>query len=246
MAIDVTILGCSGTYAGPLGACSGYLVEADGHKVLMDCGPGTLARLQEFMPLTELDAVVLSHSHPDHWLELPILRNALRYILDVRGVPVFSTTETLDMAEAVCGVDLGPTFNWSVITDGDDVAIGPLRARFSRTDHPPETLAIRLDHAGTSVAYSADTGPGWSFTEFGPGIGLAICEATALTTDVTFGVHLTPTEAGKMCRDAGVGELVLTHQLPGSDPEEFRRIGSEAYGAPVHIASPGARFHHET
>jgi len=246
MAIDVTVLGCSGTYAGASEACSGYLVDAGGFRILLDCGPGTLANLQKSMLLEEIDAVVISHCHPDHWLELPILRNALRYILLRTGLPVYPTSETLGMAEAISGFELGPTFDWSLVTGGDDIKIGPCRVRFARTDHPPETLAVRLDHAGSSFAYSADTGPRWSFEELGSGIDLAICEATALDTDMTSGVHLTANQAGEMARRAGVGELVLTHQLPGSDPDEFQRRGAEAYGSSVHIAAVGAHFHHET
>ena len=246
MAIDVAVLGCSGTYAGPDGACSGYLVQAGGCRILVDCGPGTLANLQREIGLEQLDAVVVTHCHPDHWLELPVMRNAFMYVLGRAGIPLYSTAETLSQAEVVCGSGLVPTFEPTIITDGDELAIGPLRARFARTQHPVETLSVRFDHDGGSVAYSADTGADWSFSELGLGIGVGICEATSLDPAYVSGFHLTPREAGERGRQGQVQQLVLTHQLPGSDAEEFRRQGADAYGAPVHIASTGAHFHHET
>lgn len=246
MAIDVAVLGCSGTYAAPGGACSGYLVEAGGYRLLVDCGPGTLANLQRELPLDQLDAIVITHSHPDHWLELPVMRNAFRYVLERSGVALYSTAETLSTAEAVCGNGLAPTFVPTVITDGDDVVIGPVRARFARTQHSVETLSVRIDHDGASFAFSADTGPDWSFTALGIEIGIGMCEATSLDPTHAPAVHLTATQAGERGRAGRVQQLVLTHQLPGSDADEFRRQGSDAYGSPVHIASVGAHFHHET
>ena len=101
MSLTVTVLGSSGTYAGVDGACTGFLVRSAGATVMMDAGPGTLANLQRHVRPDQLDAVVLSHCHPDHWLELPVLRNALKYVLAHHGVQLFCTVETLDMADAL-------------------------------------------------------------------------------------------------------------------------------------------------
>ncbi|MBN2622032.1 MAG: MBL fold metallo-hydrolase, partial [Acidimicrobiales bacterium] len=83
--LTVTVLGSSGTYAGPGEACSGYLVRSPGATVVVDLGSGTLANLQHHVELGAVDAVVLTHEHPDHWLDLPLLRNALRYVLGIEG-----------------------------------------------------------------------------------------------------------------------------------------------------------------
>jgi ribonuclease BN (tRNA processing enzyme) len=241
MSFTVTVLGSSGSYAGPGNACSGYLLSADGANVLMDCGPGTLSRLGEHVHLASLDGVLLSHSHPDHWLELPILRNALKYVLGGEGLRVYGTAETRELAQHLSG-ELEPTFRWHDIAAGDDFTVGPFRVRTSRTDHPPETLALRIDHGGRSLAYSADTGPRWSLTDLGEGIDMALVEATYLDEAQTGGVHLTAAQAGRLARDADVAALVLTHLLPGADVEEYRRAAAETYGAPVHVAEPGATF----
>ena len=241
--MKLTVLGCSGTYAGPDNACSGYLVETEDTAVLMDCGPGTVSMVQRFRPLESLDAIVVSHSHPDHWAELLVLRNAYRWVIERIGVPVFGTEETRSSLAALSRDD-DHTYDWTTITASSELEIGGLGLRFSRTDHPPETLAIRIDADGRSLAYSADTGPGWTMADLGDGIDLALCEATYLHRDRgrSHGAHLSAHEAGDMCRSAGVGSVLLTHQIPGSTSEDFRAEASAAYGAPVHVARPGATY----
>lgn len=240
--LAVTVLGCSGTFAGPGNACSGYLVRGGGATVLLDAGPGVLASLQQHLPLTAIDAVVVSHSHPDHWGDVPVLRNALHYVLGHSGVALYTTEETLGILDGVFHDGLGAAFDATVVSDGADFAVGPLRLRCSRTAHPPETLATRVDLGGRSLAYSSDTGPAWSFAQLGTGIDLAICEATWLRSD-GFDVddlHMTAEQAGRLARDAGVGRLLITHVPPTGSVSLAVAEASEAYGAPV----DPVRIHH--
>src|SRR5690606_8699676 len=140
-------------------------------------GPGTFANLQQHIDPRELDAIVISHSHPDHWLDLPAMRNAYKYELGVKGIDLFTTDKTLSFAESIATTDgVGSTFPPLVVADGAEFTVGDLRVRCSRTDHPVETLAMRVDHGDRSVGYTADTGPGWTLAELGPGLDLAICE----------------------------------------------------------------------
>ena len=245
MTLQLTVLGCSGTYAGADNACSGYLVQDEGVKVLVEAGPGTVSNLQRHIDLPALDAVVLSHAHPDHWLDLPVLRNAWKYVLDLEGLPVYGTASILSLAvQFTTAHDLYPTIVWRTITDEDEIAIGGMRFRFSRTNHPIETLAMRVDADGSSLVYSADTGSGWSMGSLGDGIDLAVCEATfaAGEEERAHEVHLTTTQAGEMGREAGVGRLVLTHMIPTGRRDEYREQGSEAFGAPVSLAEPHERY----
>lgn len=241
--MKVTILGCSGTYAGPGEACSGYLVQAGGTSVLLDAGAGVLSALQHHTRVEDLDAVVLTHSHPDHWVDAPILRNALRYVLQRSGLPVYSTAETLGLISAVCHEHVAPTFRTEQISDGSEVVVGGLRIRCSRTEHPPETLAVCVDDGERRVAYSADTGAGWGFEEFGAPVDLGICEATYRDGNEIAGagrgVHMTALEAGAMARGAGTRRLVITHLLPGVDHGGARAEAESAYGAPVEVAVGG-------
>jgi ribonuclease BN (tRNA processing enzyme) len=240
--LRITVLGCSGTYAGPGQACSGYLVEADGTRVWLDTGPGTLGAVQQHVALTDLDAVVVSHAHPDHWLELPVLRNALRYAIGRDDLPVFGTAGTKELAEVVVGHELSPTFRWTTIDATSTIELGPLRFRFSRTDHPVETLAVRVDAGGRSLAYSADTGPAWSAAELGEGIDLFVCEASLTEAEEGRVQHLSAAQAGAMAAAAGVGRLVLTHLVPGADPEAQRAAAALRFGAEVELAAPGRTY----
>lgn len=244
MSLSVTILGCSGTWSGPDQACSGYLLRSPTTTIWMDCGPGTLAGLQRHVPLEELDGIVVSHSHPDHWVELPVTANALRYGLGLAdlGLPLLCTAATADLFRAVCGYDARPTFETTVVADGATATIGDIDLTFSGTDHSVETMAVRADHGGGSIAYTADTGPGWSLASLGEGIDVALVEATLEPEQAGRVLHLTGAEAGTTAAEAGVGRLVLTHLAPGTDPEARRSEAGETYDGPLDLATADATF----
>lgn len=238
----LTVLGSSGTFAGPDDACSGYLIEHDGFRLLMDAGPGTLSNLQRHVPLERLDAVLLSHAHPDHLADLPTLCNAFRYALGRDDLPVIGPRDALDRVEAALGAPVGPTFVLEEAADGDEFDLGPMELRCSATDHPGDTLAFHLAAGPTSIGYSADTGPGWSFKEFNVPITLGLCEASYVEAADTGGMHLSGDQAGAMCRDAGVSYLALTHIVPGQDRDAVLGTASDTFGGEVHVAAPHLRF----
>lgn len=239
--LSVTVLGCSGTYAGPGGACSGYLLRTSTTSIWMDCGAGSLANLQRHVSLLDLDGIVVSHSHPDHWLELPVVLNALRYGLEAprRGLPLLWTARTAELFRGL-GPDPRPTFAPQVIDASSTVTIGDIELRFSRTDHPVETLAIRAEHGGRSIVYTADTGDGWRLASLGADIDrtidLAIVEATLDESDQGAVQHLTASQAGRQAAEAGVASLLLTHLAPGSDPDARRADAARAYDGPIEVA----------
>ncbi len=242
MAIRVTVLGCAGGFPGAGDACSGYLVEGGGTRIVLDLGPGVMANLQHHVDLADLDAVVLSHCHPDHWVDFTVLNTAFTYNLGRTEVPVYGTAETRERAEAVLG-DLAPTWSWTDIADLDVIAIGGLEVSFSVTDHYVYTLAARVTDGDVAVGYSSDTGPDWSFAAFGAPIDLALCETTMRTDEEPDAVlHLSGRQAGAMCRAAGVGRLVITHLPPGADAAGHEAEAAEAFGHPVEVARTHAVF----
>jgi ribonuclease BN (tRNA processing enzyme) len=236
--LSLTVLGCGGTYAGPGNACSGYLLRTDEVTVLLDLGPGTLANAQRHIDLHDVDAIVLSHEHPDHWLDLPVARNVYKYVFEQPGLPVYLTAGTKELALPFCADE---TFDWHVISDEDEVAIGDLGLDFTRTDHPVETLAVRARCDGASIVYSADTGEGWSPTAFGSPPDVAVLEATWFEAPAPH-LHLTAHQAGERGAECEAGRLVITHFLPGTDAEDQRHAAQEAYGGPVELAEVGATF----
>lgn len=233
----LTVLGSDGSYPGPGGACSGYLVRAAGTTIWLDAGSGTLANLQRHIELSELDAIVLSHEHPDHWGDLEGYRVAAAYVMKLTGIPVYAPAGVQTRVFS----DFEPSVKWHTVTDGDEVDLsgGDVKLRFSRTDHPPETLAVRIDAGGRSLAYSADTGPGWSLSALGEGIDLALCEATWLADhEGKAPGHLSAREAGAMAKAAGAARLVITHVWPTVDRGSAKAEAAAAYGGPVEVARP--------
>jgi ribonuclease BN (tRNA processing enzyme) len=242
MTIRLTVLGSSGSYPSPGGACSGYLVEAAGTKLWVDAGSGTFANLQRHVPdLGALDGIVLSHAHPDHWADILGYQVVVRYIHKRKGVPVFGPPDLHLLLEVVHG-STAPHFAWTSISDGHTARVGNLDLTFSRTDHQGETYAVRIDADGVSIGYSADTGSGWALSALGPGLDLALCEATLEPEDADSMPHLTAAQAGASAKEAGVRRLVLTHFQPDTDKARAEALGTETFGAPVEIADEGACF----
>jgi ribonuclease BN (tRNA processing enzyme) len=135
-----------------------------------------------------------------------------------------------------------PTLVWHTVADGHQLTIGAARLSFSRTDHPPETLAVRIDAGGASLGYSADSGPGWSLEALGPGLDLAVCEATFLHDQEGRHQHMSARQAGTTARAAGVGRLMLTHLWPTIEPAASRSEATAAFGGPVEMAQMNTTY----
>lgn len=239
--MELTVLGCSGSFPTPRSGASGYLVQHDGTSVWLDAGSGTLANLQRHIDIDDLDGIVITHAHPDHWVDVLSYYVLVGYYRKRTGVPVHSPARVRELVTAVHGT-VAPQLDWVDITKASRIAIGALSFSFSRTDHPGETLAVRVDAGGRSLGYSADTGPGWSLSELGAGMHLALVESTFTVPEERTGLHLSARQAAVTAKAAGVPRLLLTHLQPWLDPEVLRAEAEEAFGAPVMIATPNERY----
>jgi ribonuclease BN (tRNA processing enzyme) len=195
-----------------------------------------MANLQLHVPLEQLDAVVISHAHPDHWSDLEGLYVAMRYFLGRTGLPVYAPQ---GLRELMVGEKPDGTFDWHVTAEGETAQIGPARWTWSQTDHPVETLAARVEVAGRALAYSADTGPAWELSRLGEGIQLALVEASFKLEEEGSLQHLSARQAGMTAAKAGAERLLLTHFAPPIDREVARAEGTAAFGSPVDIAVVG-------
>ena len=240
--MELTVLGCSGSYGAPVGgACSGYLVRTAGAALWLDCGNGTLANLQRHGAVDDVTAVVVTHWHPDHCVDLYGLHVLLKYGLERRGLPVYGPEGLEHRLGTLVDGDWGGVFAWTAVGDGDTATVGDCGLRFSRTAHPPPTTAVELSADGKRLVYTADTGPDWSPEVFGPGADLVLSEATFQRENEGRGIHLSARQAGEAARAAGARRLMLTHLWPGLDPAASVVEGSEAFGREVLLAAPHQR-----
>lgn len=240
--IGLTVLGCDGSYPGPGGAGSGYLIRSwrSGTSLWLDAGPGTFANLQRFVDPLQLSAVVLTHEHVDHWSDLENLLTAARWVLGFRRDPIRVLASP--GIRAKLSQDSEGIFDWREVGEGDGVEVGDLRLTFSRTDHPPVTLGVRIEGEDGALGYSADSGPGWSLEALGPGLDLALCEATYTSDFEGTAGHMTGREAGSTAKAASVRRLVLTHRWPTIPAEAIRAEATETFGGRLDQAAIGRGY----
>jgi len=238
--LSITVIGCSGTYSSSASACSSYLLRHNDTAVLLDAGAGASMELQRHIALEDLDAIVVSHEHPDHWTELPVLYHAYRWGIGRPHMPVYGTAGTRDLLDAALPEATMYTFDWITIDQRSELTFGDITLRFSLTDHPVETLAMLAEADERSIGYSADTGPAWSPEAFGRPIDTFIYEASLAVDMEDRGIpHVSGREAGLRAAAADVGRLVLTHVPPGEDADARLADAEQVFDGPIEIAVPG-------
>lgn len=239
-----TVVGCSGSMAGPDAAASCYLVEHDGFRLVMDLGNGALGSLQRFIDIAEIDAVALSHLHADHWLDLTTLHVAVHYgPYGVSGrIPVFAPPAAADRLALADGQSRskGPHSSFDFHDVSLTATIGPFRVRTARTAHPIEAFAIRLEAGGRSLVYSGDSGPCQDLVDLADGADLFVAEASFVDgQDNPANLHMTGRDAGAAAREAAVGHLVVTHIPPWHDGEVALAEARSTFSGATTLATPG-------
>ncbi|HEY2173590.1 MAG TPA: MBL fold metallo-hydrolase [Mycobacteriales bacterium] len=243
----LTVVGCSGSMPGPAGPASSYLVEHDGVHLLLDLGNGALGALQRHLDPSLVDAVLLSHLHADHCLDMCAYVVHRRYAPGGPRPPVpvhgpGDTARRLTTAYGPPDGGLDDVFAFSALADGRR-EIGPFTLTTARVNHPVETYATRVEAAGRSLTYSADTGVSDALVELARGTDLLLCEATfAAEDDAPPDLHLTGREAGEHAARAGVDRLVLTHIPPWNDPIRTLDDASAVFDGAVEVAVPAATY----
>jgi len=261
--LKITVLGKSPSWQDAGGACSGYLVEGREAIVLVDCGNGVFAKLRQFADYVDVDAVVISHLHADHFLDLVPYSYALTYAPRQQPVPVaqYPGTDTPARPRLVAPRGATRLFRRVVGAWGNDdlienafaieeyqpnstVKVGDLSFRFHEVPHFTETFAIDISSSeGGRITYGADSRPAEELVEIARGTDLLIVEATLPRPERT-GIrgHLTPGEAGDHARRAGAARVVLTHISDELDHDWAREQAEETFGGAVEVAREGAVY----
>lgn len=241
--VAVTVLGSAGSHPGNGRACSSYLVSAGDNHLLLDCGNGSVANLLDAVDPAALDAVIISHLHPDHFVDLYGLHYALKFHPDgAQTLDVHAPEGASELITSVLLGDAGDSFNrhlpLHVAAAGDQLEIGPFHVELFAANHPIETLASRVQVDGRVIAYSGDSGRSDDLVECAHDADLFICDSTWLSRDAPFpeGVHMTGTEAGQHASAAGVQRLMVTHVFPQRDPEQVAADAEAVYDGPVWVA----------
>jgi ribonuclease BN (tRNA processing enzyme) len=262
--VKLTVLGKSPSWQDAGGACSGYLVEDGDTAVVIDCGNGVFSKLRMFRDYVDVDAVVLSHLHADHMLDLVPFAYALTYAPRQQPVPVDRWPGTDDPARPSLHAPPGArdtfrrlagtwgpedlienAFELREYAEDDELEIGSLRVTFQGVPHFVDTYAMRLSttNGGGKLVYGADCSPTEALTTFAADTDLMLVEATLPRPERTGARgHLTPREAGEHGRAAHVGRLVLTHISDELDSEWARAEAEAAFDGPVEVASEGAVY----
>ncbi|WP_147067230.1 MBL fold metallo-hydrolase [Knoellia locipacati] len=250
----VRVIGCSGSFAGPSSPASSYLVtaEADGRawNVVLDLGSGALGPLQRHVAPADLDAVFLTHLHPDHCADLCGLYVAHTYAPDgppQRRLPVWGPRDTASRVSLMYhGLEDGgmdKVFSFGRLEDRVPIAVGPLTITPYAVNHPVEAYGFRVEADGAVLAYTGDTD---SCDSLGPLMAVAdlVLADSAFVDgrDDVRGIHLSASRAARAAAGAGgVQRLVLTHMPAWNDAEECR-AQAEPHWPGVEVAEPEAVY----
>ncbi len=238
------MVGSSGTFPERGRPGSGYVVEQGRTRVWCDAGPGTFTALP--IDADMIDAIVISHQHPDHCSDLATAFHAWTYRPDPRqGVPVYAPRAVWDRLSDFLGKGpdsaLNETFDFRPVSGGDEIEIDDLAVSFFDMNHSVPTVGTRWEGHNRTLFYTGDTGPGgWKLGARDVDVMLAEASFQGASEDKDVAHHMTAGEAGAIAREVGARSLVLTHIPPYLDPARSVHEAELEFDRPVGLATPGA------
>lgn len=248
--MELIVLGANGTYPRAGGACSGYLVRHDGFTLWMDTGHGTLAHLQEHVAVTDVDAVFISHAHPDHFVDIYPFFYSMFWREDRKQqVPVYGPQMAhTRMSRLLTPRDGQDDFNtqlpWNDFRAGQTIELGPLRMTAFDSAHSCTNVCLRIEAGGKVLTYTGDTGPHPDLAKAATDADLFLCEASWLDAErsIPEPIHLRAGEAGEIATQAGAKHLVLTHVWPHNDMNLVMEQAGARFDGPLEIAERDMRW----
>jgi ribonuclease BN (tRNA processing enzyme) len=247
--VEVTVLGSSAAWPGPGRASSGLLVRHEGTDVVLDLGTGALSNLQLHVPHQDLDAVVITHEHRDHCLDLHPLTVAR--LFDPQRLPPLSLYAPAGVFEAVAALEdeegrreMRDLFDLRELAPGTPFDIGPLRVTTRLLPHSVTNLGLRVEADGASMAYTGDTGPSPEIEVLARDVDLLVSEASWEDEDgiLREGQHLTARQAAEHAARAGAKRLVLTHFWPTVNRGRAGELAANAFDGAVVVAEENLRI----
>ena len=226
---------------------SGYVIEHEGTRVWVDAGTGTFAQLQRWIDHIDIDAIVITHVHSDHCLDLFPLYYARRFDPRIRDMPLYCPERTLEhlspllISDSTCTLDM--MFDFHEVGEDDDVELGGMHFSFMRTQHPIPTNAVRAETKDQVLTFSSDSGPDAALDDFASGSDAFLCEATYQNDCIGAPLHLSAAQAADFAKRAAARALILTHIFPGLDPvKSVDEAKATAGDVAVHRAYTGGLF----
>lgn len=245
----VTVLGFQSPYPGPNGATPGYLIETQHTRLMLDCGSGVLAQLGRYMPIYELDALLLSHYHHDHIADIGVLQYGLmvHQLFGERDpgkpLPVYAPDSPAANAQSLV-YKAATAFH--PVKEQSRAKIGDMEIQFLRTDHGDgdPCYAMRLEVEGKVLVYGADSGPATNWGSFLKEADLFIGEGTYLDHNLpaTPNGHLSVRQLAQIAEEHSCRSLLITHLYYGYDPEEVLRQASAYQAGACHVARIGLQI----
>lgn len=253
--MKVTVVGCSGSYPGPDSPASCYLLEQDDPddpggrvwRILLDLGSGALGALHHYADPLAIDAVVLSHLHPDHCLDLCgfyVLRKYHPSGAQPR-LPVYGPAGTGERMARAYDLPDGPgmAHEFDFRTYDTTFSVGPFTIEAMPVLHPVEAYGLQVSAGAATIAYTGDTAACDTLDRLAAGADLLLAEASFRDGDDNPPeIHLTGKEAGELAARAGVGRLVLTHIPPWFDKDAMLAEARAVWDGPSELARAGAVY----
>jgi ribonuclease BN (tRNA processing enzyme) len=249
----LTVVGCSGSFPGPDAPASCYLLEQEHQgrtwRVVVDLGSGAMGALQRYVDPLTIDAVLLSHLHADHCLDLCgyyVLRKYHPEGSQPR-LPVYGPTGTAGRMARAYDLPEDPgmnqEFDFRTWAPGEPTRVGPFTIQPLLVEHPVEAFGLRISAGGRLLAYTGDSGWCRQLADVARGADLLLAEASFQEGAANPpGIHLTGGDCGRLAQDAEVGRLVVTHVPPWFDPKEMLVAAQEVWAGPADVARQGATY----
>ncbi|MGD6801522.1 MBL fold metallo-hydrolase [Rossellomorea vietnamensis] len=243
--MKLTVIGHWGGYPKKNEASSGYLLEEQGFKLLIDCGSGVLSFLQEHVEAHELDAAILSHYHPDHTADIGVLQHALliqKYLgKHNKSLPFYAHKEDKQGFESLTYKDLMAGIEYNPETT---LKAGPFSISFLRTKHPVPCYAMRIEAGGKTLVYTADSAYQESFIPFAKDADLFLCECNFYgDMDGSGAGHMNSLDSGRAAKGAGVKKLVLTHLPHYGNLDNLVQEAKSVFGGEILLAHKDLQLH---